>query len=116
MRKQSFMYSFDELPLVVRDGIEAAPISGKAVVEYDREGGWGTGQVLVEGYGGRDATGKMLWVCVPAPMALAAMIVHRLENEWCGRVQEAVDETIAHDRECGVDDAADMRRDRKMGL
>jgi hypothetical protein len=42
--------------------------------------------------------------------------VHRLENEWCGRVQEAVDETIAHDRECGVDDAADMRRDRKMGL
>ena len=95
MRKSTFMFSYDELPLVIHNGIEAALINGKIVVEYNREGEWGTGQVLVEGYGPRDpVTNKTNWVYVPAPAALALMIVYRLEHEWESKVQEAVNESL----------------------
>jgi hypothetical protein len=115
------MFDYDELPLVIHNGVKAALISGKAEVEYDRDGDWsvgrdwGPGAVLVEGYGEVDVTtGKRQWPYVPAPKELADIIVHRLENEWAPRVQEAVNEMIEHDYECEADDAADAKRDRLM--
>jgi hypothetical protein len=44
-------------------------------------------------------------------------IIHdRLENEWHDRVQEAVREQLASDREDAAEQRADMRRDARMGL
>ena len=116
MRKSTFMMPFDELPLVIHRGIEAALVNGAVEIEYSRGGDWGTGQVTVEGFGERDASGKRQWPQVPAPPAIAAIIVQRLEKEWAHKVQDAVREQLAADREDALEMRADMRRDEKMGL
>ena len=44
------------------------------------------------------------------------MIGQRLEGEWFDRVQEAVREQLASDREDALEQRAEMRRDARMGL
>ena len=110
----TFFYEFEELPLVIHNGIEAALINGIVVIEYNRRGEWHTRTVSVEGFGERDANGKRQWPQIPAPTALAAIIVGRLEHEWEIRVQDAVNERIEEDHQRAVDDYADMRREQRI--
>jgi hypothetical protein len=110
----TFTYSFEELPLVIHNGIEAGLINGAAEIRYSRDGSWHTEAITVEGFGERDAAGKRQWPQVPAPAQLAAMIVRRLENEWESRVDNAVAEQIEEDRICAADDYADMRRQERI--
>lgn len=108
----TFNYEFEELPLVIDDetGIEAAFINGQAEIEYSRDGEWQITGISVEGFGER-IDGKRQWPQVPAPVTLMTIIAGRLENEWCGKVTDAVMEQISEDRQCAADNAADMRRD-----
>ncbi len=110
----TFTYEFEELPLVIHNGIEAAYINGAAEIRYSRDGSWCTETITVEGFGERDADGKRQWPQVPAPGQLAAMIVRRLEGEWERRVDNAVAEQIEADHEAAASDHADMLRDERM--
>jgi hypothetical protein len=110
-----FSFEFEELPLVIHNGIEAAFINGAVEVEYDCNGYWNNGYVTVEGFGNR-IDGKRQWPQVPAPAVLATIIVQRLEKEWAHKVQDAVRERLASDHEAALEERADMRRDEKMGL
>jgi hypothetical protein len=110
---QTFNYDFDELPLVIFNGIEAGFINGAAEIKYGPDGDWLIGDLTVEGFGER-VNGKRVWPQVPAPDELATLIVYRLWNEWRGKVQDAVNEQIAADLEAAADDYADMRRDYLM--
>lgn len=109
----TFTYEFDELPLAIVNGIEAAFINGSAEIEYANDGYWQLGAISVEGFGDR-VNGKREWPQVPAPPALAAMIIHRLTNDWDDKVSTAVQERIAEDHECERDNWADMRREERM--
>ena len=113
-------YEFEELPLVIHDGIEAGLTNGLASIEYDRDGEWWVTGVSVEGYQkltlSERAAGKKPWIYVKAPTQLEDMISHRLENEWFDRVSEAVREQLARDGEDAREYNLEVRRDRLMGL
>ena len=113
-------YEFEELPLVIHNGIEAALINGMAEIKYDRSGHWDVDSVAVEGHqkltAEERARGVRPWVYVKATPDLELTIQYRLEQEWFGRVQDAVNEQLASDREDAADNAADYRRDARMDL
>lgn len=110
---KTFTFEFEELPLVIDNGIEAAFINGQAEIKYNRDGEWQIIGISVEGFGDR-VDGKRQWPQVPAPVALMLIIVDRLNREWSGKVQDAINEQNTEDRECAADDAADYRRYRMM--
>jgi hypothetical protein len=112
----SFIFSFEELPLVIVNGIEAAFINGQAEIQYNRYGDWSVNYVSVEGFGERDANGKRDWPQLEAPAPIANIIRDRLENQWYGKVCDALGEQFASDREAALDERADRRRDERMGL
>jgi hypothetical protein len=113
-------YEFEELPLVIHNGIEAALINGMAEIKYDRSGHWDVDSVAVEGHQNltpeERARGVKPWVYVKATPELEIAIQYRLEQEWFGKVQDAVNEQLAADREDAAEQRADMRRDARMGL
>ncbi len=108
----TFTYELVELPLVIAGDIEAALIGGQAEIEYRKCGDWQIRGISLEGR--RHHEGISALVYIPAPMPLASVISSRLEVEWFGRVQEAVNERIEEDHEAAADDYADMRRDERM--
>ncbi len=113
-------FEFEELPLVIANGIEAALINGCAEIEYSRDGFVRIDSISVEGHQNltqdqRDA-GKRPWVYVAAPDEITTLIGQRLECEWFGRVQNAINEQLASDREDAAEQRADMRRDHLMGM
>ena len=107
-------FEFEELPLEIAPGIEAALINGLADIEYTRDGEWWITSVSVEGHQkltlAERAAGKKPWVYIPASTKLEDMICHRLENEWFDKVQDAIREHLADE----YDNRADMRRDYLM--
>lgn len=110
----TFTYEFEELPLAVVNGIEAAFINGSAEVQYDGDGLFEIGAISVEGFGER-VNGKREWPMVPAPKQLADLILHRLSHDdWQDKIGNAVHERIAEDYECERDNWADMRREERM--
>ena len=113
-------YEFEELPLVIHNGIEAALINGCACIKYDRSGHWDVDSISVEGHQSltpeQRAAGKKPWVYVAAPTDIEVMVTYRLEQEWFGKVQDAVNEQLASDREDAAEQRAEMRRDARMGL
>ena len=113
-------YEFDELPLVIHNGIPAALINGLAEIKYDRSGHWDVDSVSVEGYQTltpeQRAANKRPWIYVPAPTDIEIMVTYRLEQEWFDKVQDAVNEQLASDREDAAEQRAEMRRDARMGL
>lgn len=113
-------FEFEELALVITNGIEAAQINGLAEVKYDRSGHWDIESISVEGRqkltAEERAAGKRPWVYVAAPVELACMIQYRLEQEWFDRIQDAINEQLASDREDAAEIRAEMRRDHMMGL
>lgn len=125
MAKQTFSYDFDELPLVIEGGFEAGLIAGSAEVSYFRDGEWTISGISLDGHrmlspSERDAlaeAGKPVSfferksVALDAGTSLFNSILHRLEHEWRGKVQDAVNEAIEEDRAADADTAADYRRD-----
>jgi hypothetical protein len=115
-----FSYEFEELPLVIVNGIPAALVNGLAEIRYNRDCQWHIESISVEGHQlltlEQRAAGKKPWVYVKAPFDLKFMISDRLENEWHTRVSDAICEQLASDREDALEARADARRDERMGL
>ena len=118
----TFDYEFEELPLwITKDGIPAALTNGCAEIKYDRSGHWEVDSVCVEGYQNltpeQRAAGKRPWIYVKAPAELAHMITYRLEQDWFDKVQDALNDHLAGERESAREYAAEARRDdRRMGF
>jgi len=105
-------FEFDnEMPLIVIDGnTTAGDIDGHAEIEYTQEGDWGINAIYIECYRRRSFVERAnpaveAWPIVEAPEPFNSMIRDRLENEWFNKVQNAVNEQLASDRE----DAAEHR-------
>src|SRR6187399_9588 len=111
----TFNFAFDELPLVIVNGIEAGFINGEAELEYTRNGEWTVVSITLDGQSIM-VNGKRTWPQISAPDAIAAVIDNRLNKEWRDKVQEAVREQLAADREDALEQRADMRRDERRGL
>jgi hypothetical protein len=113
-----FNFTFEELPLVVVNGVEGALINGEAEVSYGHDG-WEIGSITVEGYrritqAERNA-GIKPWVQVPAPAALASIIHDRLMGEWSRKVDDAVIDQIEIDREDAAEYRGELHREDRMG-
>jgi hypothetical protein len=115
-----FSYEFEELPLVIHNGIEAAEINGCAEIRYNRDAEWHIESIAVEGRQPltleQRAAGKKPWIYVKAPAELEHLVGERLEGEWYDKVCDAVREQLEFDREAALEERADMRRDERMGL
>lgn len=111
----TFTYEFDELPLVIANGIPAALINGCAEIKYDRSGHWDVDSISVEGYQAltqeERAAGKRPWVYVAAPTEIEVLIAYRLEQEWFDKVQDAINEQLAEDREEARERNLEYRRE-----
>ena len=132
MMVNTFTYIFDDLPLVIENGIEACEVSGSAEIEYSLDGEWAVAAIVFDGrrkikhslddYMAAAKAGTFLKSYENKPVALDrgtpihGIIHDRLENEWHDRVQEAVREQLASDREDALEQRADMRRDARMRL
>lgn len=114
----TFTYEFEELPLVISNGIPAALINGCAEIGFARNGDWNVRSVAVEGYQDitkeERASGKKPWIYVAAPDELAAIIEDRLYGEWNAKVQDAINEAMIEQREAAAEARADARRDDRM--
>lgn len=110
----SFYYTFEELPLAVVNGIEAGLVNGQAEIHYDR-GHWKVGAITLEGFGQR-INGVRQWPQVACPDSIAALIGERLENEWSGRIDDALSDQIERDREDAIEYRAEMRREHLAGV
>ena len=118
-----FSYEFEELPLVIHNGIDAALINGMAEIKYDRSGHWEVDSVSVEGYQPltpeQRAAGKKSWIYVPATPDIEITVTCRLEQEWFGKVQDAINEHLADAREAARENALEARyearRDDRAG-
>ena len=125
MAKQVFNYEFEELPLVIEGGFEAGLIAGSAEVSYFRDGEWTITGIYLDGLrmlspSERDDLAEIgkpppffdrKSIALDAGTSLFNSILHRLEHEWRGKVQDAVNDAIEDDRAADADDAADYRRD-----
>ena len=116
----SFTYEFEELPLVIVNGIPAAMINGRVDINYWRNGEWKIDRVCVEGHQeiSREdrSTGKRPWVYVPAPNSLSRLIIYRLdsEDEWRDKIVNAVSDQLDKDYECEPDDRSDIIKARRV--
>ncbi len=115
-----FSFEFEELPLVISNGIPAGLINGCAEIEYYRDGEWDIQSVAIEGYQSltdeERKAGKKPWIYVTAPSEIECLIVERLEVEWYDQIHNAVCEQLASDRDDAAEMRAEMRRDSRMGL
>jgi hypothetical protein len=114
-------FEFQELPLVIHNGTPAALVNGCAEIQYSRDGSWDVDSICVEGYQtltqAERAAGKKPWIYIEAPYDIATIIGGRLyDAEWSGKVQDAIREQLASDREDAAEMRADARRDALMGL
>lgn len=122
---KSFTYLFEELPLVVSNGISACEVSGFAEITYDRRGAWSVSRIGFEGFrpyspapAARTTPARPLpriertplWLDVGDPIQL--IIYDRLEHEWCARIQRQVDDRLLDD----CDDLVERTADHAVAL
>jgi hypothetical protein len=114
------------LPLVMEAGREAGDITGSAEIAYHRNGAWSIRAIALEGVRRRPHAPHQLAAAARAGQALPAFtresvpldegdplflrIYHRLEHEWRDKVQNAVIDQLAADRDAAPDIRADQRR------
>lgn len=121
----TFNFEFEDLPLVIEGGYEAGLVAGFAEVSYSRSDAydWTIVDIALDGHrasslyeaileaeGGATASPRRKPVYLDSTSPIHGMIYHRLENEWQKKVQRAVDDQIAEDREAESDNVADYRR------
>ncbi len=123
---RTLQFSFEELPLVIESGFEAADIAGCAEISYHRDGEWSIRAIALDGArrlshtaqdvlaAQREAKPLPRFERKPIPLdegdPIYMRIYHRLEHEWRGRVHDAVIDRLALDRETYPDNLADHRR------
>lgn len=122
-------FEFEELPLIIDLGFDAAIISGMADISYHADGEWFVSAIYVDGYRERSLVEKTKMrgdgltptsfekklVEVEHGSWMFGAIDNRLECEWREKVQNAVNEAIGEDRAHAADNAADYRRDVMRG-
>lgn len=106
-------YRFEELPLVIENGFQAGLVNGSALVSYWIDGTWGISQIYLDG-AKRKATAEITaailkkipnfkcWderdILLDRGDRIQSIIWDRLENEWRGQVQDAVNHAIDEER------------------
>jgi hypothetical protein len=113
---KTFTYSFEELPLVLENGIQAALVEGEAEISYTRDvWDFTIKSVSLNSWNEKSRT----WKCVALDEGnpLHGIIYDRLEHFASDSVQEAIREQLAEDRAEAAEMRAEMRRDDiMMGL
>jgi hypothetical protein len=117
-------FCFEELPLLIEAGFEAGDMTGSAEISYHRDGEWSIRAIALDA-GRRRSPAEMLAAARSdrplsnferRPLRLEEgdpiylRIYHRLEHEWRGRVETAVIDQLAADRDSAADERADYRR------
>lgn len=110
-RQLSFV--FQELPLVIENGFSAGLVNGSALVNYWTDGTWGISQIYLDGAKRKGTPEVIAAVLAKVPNfkcwderdilldrgdRLNAIIWDRLENEWRGQVQDAVNFAVDEER------------------
>jgi hypothetical protein len=111
---KSFLYEFEELPLVIASGYGACEVTGFAEIGYDMAGAWSVQRIGFEGFkhlaptleqqaealrSGRPQKlleRRKVWLDVGDPIQM--IVYDRLEHDWHARVQDQVDDRILDDR------------------
>jgi hypothetical protein len=106
-------YAFQELPLVIANGFQAGLVNGQAIITYWLDGQWGVTEIYLDGHRDRtererDADRAKGLKLIPRfenkavaldGDPLFTIIWSRLEDEWRGFVQAAVNNAIEQERE-----------------
>lgn len=104
-------FSFDELPLVIRDGFNAAQIAGEAEIAYFAADDFLVGTISLDGFRrcenklGHDR--KQIVLANDEPLAI--WIKHRLENACRQMVADAIEDDINEREDAEADTLADYR-------
>lgn len=113
MSARQISFRFEELPLAIVNGFEGGLVNGSALVNYWTDGTWGISQIYLDGAkrkASNDIAAAMLakipgfkcWeerdILLDRGDRIQAIIWDRLENEWRGQVQEAVNHAIDEER------------------
>lgn len=123
---RTLTFQFEELPLVVEGGIEAADVAGSAEIAYGGDGAWTIRSIALDGARRLAHPAHEIAAAARAGRSLPAFarhsilldegdplylrIYHRLEHDWHARVQTMVIEQLANDRDAHADTRADRRR------
>lgn len=109
-------YEFEELPLVLENGIQAGLVDGEAEIAYSRDvWDFTIKSIALTCWNGAGRMKK----CMPLDEGnpLYGIIYDRLENHYSENVQEAVRQQLIEDREEAAEMRAEARRDdMRMGL
>lgn len=112
----TFTYSFEELPLVLENGIQAALVEGEAEIAYTRDvWDFTIKSISLNSWNEKSRA----WKCVALDEGnpLYSILYDRIEHFACDNVQEAIREQLAEDRAEAAEMRAEMRRDDiMMGL
>ena len=113
-------FEFNELPLIIEGGFEAALINGTATIGYHPDGEWSIREIALDGFRPIPkaeqaalevslAVGQLVpqYQRKPVPLCrdshpwLYGAIVDRLESEpKRSSIAEAVEQALEHEREC----------------
>ena len=121
-------YTFEEMPLLQKDGYSAFEISGEATIEYRSATDFEVVEIFSEGYRKtRHSAAELneaikagrrlpLWetgprIALDPASPLYKLILSALNGHWSDKVQDAVEDQIREDREHEADDYADYRRE-----
>ncbi len=106
-------YRFEELPLAIVNGFEGGLVNGSALINYWTDGTWGISQIYLDGAKRKGTPEVIKAILAKVPNfkcwderdilldrgdRIQEIIWDRLEHEWRGRVQEAVNHAIDEER------------------
>lgn len=111
-------FHFEDLPLVMEAGFEAAEVSGAAEIAYHGDGEWCVRAIALDATrrlspsdalttGARFARTRL---ALDDGDPLFLRILDRLEHGWASRVGDAVADALAQARAAAPDTRADRRR------
>jgi len=100
-----FTFSFDDLPLVIRDGINAGLIAGEAEIAYRSVDDFTVGTISLDGFRGRES--KQVALADDEPLSVS--IRQQLEGPCVQKLYDAIEDEINERAEAEADDAADHR-------
>lgn len=126
MKNRTFIFSFDELPLVIDLGFNMGRVSGQAEIAYtddvtdfevtdvwlhgDKPASYTEEQKFVARHTGVNLPLHIFKMIRVHDDVIYSMIVNRLENECSAEVCEGIREEIEAERQYRRDEAADDRR------